>query len=114
VVLIVPSGFMANEPPLAVFACPVSVEAETAPSTIAVVAGDPADEPEAPASAVVDVWTPLAQPPPPLTWMRSFQFACAGSQTSMPMPADVDGASAGPPMARRPMREGRCSRQHLF
>ena len=65
-VLMLPSGFIAKEPPLAVLAWPVSVLAETAPSTIAVVAGGPAVPPDVPASAVKEVCTPPAQPPPPL------------------------------------------------
>src|SRR4051812_23312232 len=92
----VPSGFMANEPLPIVW--PVSVTADTAPSTPATVAADkPALDAPVPASAVVDVTAvPPAHPPPPSTCTRLFQFACAGSQTSMPMPGDVDGASAGP------------------
>ena len=52
--------------------------------------------PPAPASKVMLVCTPPAQPPPPMAWMRLFQLARAGSQTSMPMPADVEGNPSGP------------------
>src|SRR5262245_56165553 len=96
-VLIVPSGFIANEP-LPVLGWPVSVEADTAPSIVDAIigldVGPPA--PPAPASRVVSAWTPPAQPPPPITWMRRFQFAGDGNQTSIPMPGDVDGNPAGP------------------
>ena len=36
------------------------------------------------------------KPPSANAWMRWFQLAFDGSQASMPMPADVDGAPAGP------------------
>ena len=36
------------------------------------------------------------QPPLPYARMRSFQLAVVGSQISMPMPAEVDGAPAVP------------------
>src|SRR5436309_14495668 len=90
-VLMLPSGFIANDPPPGPL-CPVSVFAETAPSTVAMKEGlgvvPPA--PPAPASTVNDVWLPPAQPPPPATWMRRFQFSRVGSQISMPIPGDVD------------------------
>src|ERR1051325_1874263 len=89
-VLMLPSGFMANDPPRGgggtpTSLCPVSVFAETAPSTVAMKDGVgvvvPAPVPllGAPASSVKDVWLPPAQPPPPATWMRWFQFAGVGS-----------------------------------
>ena len=96
-VLIVPSGFIANEPePVAL--CPVSVDAETAPSIVEAILGDEVapPAPPAPASRVMFVCTPPAQPPPPIAWIRLFQLARAGSQTSMPMPAEVEGKPAGP------------------
>src|SRR2546423_27729 len=96
-VLMVPSGFIANEP-VPVLGWPVSVEADTAPSIVDAIlgldVGPPA--PPAPASRVVSAWTPPAQPPPPITWMRWFQFAGDGSQTSMPIPGDVEARPAGP------------------
>src|SRR5437763_1947893 len=107
-VLMLPSGSMANEPPrdgggTPTSLCPVSVFAETAPSTVAMNAGVGVVVPApvvpkagAPASTVGFVWLPPAQPPPPATWMRRFQFAGVGSQISMPIPGDVDGAPAGP------------------
>lgn len=75
---------------------PVSVTAETAPSTMAVVAAEPELPLPMPSSAVVEPALPPTQPPPPFTWMRSFQLSGLGSHTSMPMPGDVEGASAGP------------------
>ncbi len=45
---------------------------------------------------VKSVWLLPAQPPLPQARMRSFQLAAVGSHTSMPMPAEVDGAPAGP------------------
>src|ERR1041384_5755802 len=96
-VLIVPSGFIANDPEPSEL-CPVSVDAETAPSMVDATIGDEVGPaaPPAPASTVMLVCTPPAQPPPPITWMRLFQLAGDGSHTSMPMPADVDGSPAGP------------------
>ena len=89
VLLMVPSGFIANEPP-ADEAWPVSVVEETAPSL-----------PATPAASVLAMAlalpaAPPCQPPPPSAWTREFQAAFAGSQTSMPMPGEVEGASAGP------------------
>src|SRR5216684_1549806 len=102
-VLIVPSGFIANEPPPAVSACPVSVDADTAPSVSAITtvltaaAGKSAASGlGSPAMAVVDPCTPPAQPRPPTTCTRLFQLAGLGSHTSIPMPGEVDGAPAGP------------------
>src|SRR6185503_15654136 len=95
-VLIVPSGLIANDPlPIT---WPVSVNAETAPSTVATAAAvSPALPPPVPASSVSDVTAaPPAQPPPPSACTRPFQFSTDGSQTSIPMPADVEGAPAGP------------------
>src|SRR5260221_13079229 len=90
-VLMVPSEFIRK---LALpFTCPVSVVAETAPSVPATSHGL---TPNPPAKAVKDVCTPPAHPAPPNTWRRAFHAAFAGSQTSMPMPAVVDGALAGP------------------
>src|SRR5512141_3113739 len=94
-VLIVPSGFIANEPLEIV--CPVSVTALAAPSIPDVAAADkPALLAPVPASAVIEPALPPAQPPPPSTWTRRFHFDVDGSQTLRPMPADVDGAPAGP------------------
>src|SRR6185369_6477262 len=95
-VLMLPSGFIANEPLPMVW--PVSVTADTAPSTPATAAADrPALAAPVPANAVVEVTAvPPAQPPPPSTCTRLFQLAAEGSQISMPMPGDVDGALAGP------------------
>src|SRR5690242_4389420 len=93
--LMVPSGGIANDPPFAVLAWARTVLAQTAPSTMAVDAGEPVVPGPTPASVVSDVWTPPAQPPPPFTWMRRFHLASLGSQTSMPMPANVEGASDG-------------------
>jgi len=63
-----PSGFIANDPPPGPL-CPVSVFAETAPSTVAMNegAGVVLPAPPAPASNVNEVWLPPAQPPPPAT-----------------------------------------------
>jgi len=63
-----PSGFIANDPPPGPL-CPVSVFAETAPSTVAMNegAGVVLPAPPAPASTVRFVWLPPAQPPPPVT-----------------------------------------------
>src|SRR5213075_1090476 len=47
-------------------------------------------------STVNEVWLPPAQPPPPETWMRWFQLSRDGSQSSMPIPGEVDGAPTGP------------------
>src|SRR3982751_2546334 len=95
-VLMLPSGFIANEPLPMVW--PVSVTADTAPSTPATVAAErPALDAPVPANVVVDVTAvPPAQPPPPSACTRLFQFAAEGSQISMPIPAEVDGAAAGP------------------
>src|SRR5262245_49704754 len=84
-----PSGFSANVPLLTVW--PVSVCALTAPSLPATAAAA-----LAPIAVSELMAVPPAQPPPPSTWTRRFQFAAVGNQTSMPMPAEVDGASAGP------------------
>ena len=67
-VLMLPSGFIANDPPPGPL-CPVSVFAETAPSTVAMNegAGVVLPAPPAPASTVRFVWLPPAQPPPPVT-----------------------------------------------
>src|SRR3954452_7490693 len=45
---------------------------------------------------VVSAWNPPAQPPLPYERMIPFQLVGAGSQTSIPMPADVDGAAGLP------------------
>src|SRR5215470_16323901 len=84
----VPSGFMANDPPPA--ACPVSVVPTTDPSVPAVT--PPAGLP----ICIVESCAPPAHPPPPRLWIRLFQLAAVGSQISNPMPAEVDGAPAGP------------------
>jgi hypothetical protein len=43
---------------------------------------------------VVDACVPPAQPPPPRLWILLFQAVVAGSHTSMPMPAELEGALA--------------------
>ena len=67
-VLIVPSGLIKNEPE-PVELCPVSVDADTAPSIVEAIIGDEVGPPAppAPASRVVLVCTPPAKPPPPIT-----------------------------------------------
>ena len=38
----------------------------------------------------------IGEPKPPMLCTRPFQVSGGGSQISMPMPGDVEGASAGP------------------
>ena len=49
-----------------------------------------------PPMRVVSAWNPPAQPPLPYERMIPFQFVGVGSQTSIPMPGDVDGAAGSP------------------
>src|SRR3954470_13209959 len=73
---------------------PVSVSDDTAPSPPATPAGS--QRPGMLAIAVAEPAVPPIQPPPPTACTRLFQLALAGNQISMPMPAEVDGAPAGP------------------
>src|SRR5205085_4345211 len=69
----------------------------TAPSTPAMVGGVPTEATDvADAMMVAASWLPPCQPPPPIACTRLFQLADVGSHTSMPIPAEVDGAPAGP------------------
>ena len=49
-----------------------------------------------PPMLVGSAWNPPAQPPLPYERMIPFQFVGVGSQTSIPMPGDVDGAVGSP------------------
>src|SRR5450432_4537376 len=77
--------------------CPVSVAEVAKPSVARITANGGGPPSGIDPIAVSDVNSgPPCQAPPPMAWYRSFQLAGVGNQTSMPMPADVDGASAGP------------------
>src|SRR3954447_7987400 len=82
--------------PLPTFGLPPSVVADTAPSAVAITEVPEPAGAGMPSNALVDPSTPPAQPPLPRAWMRLFQFIALGSQISMPIPGEVDGAPTGP------------------
>src|ERR1700754_65962 len=87
----VPSGFIAKLPSTLLVMCPASVPALTALSVSA--------KPNASAVPIsVNELTDGSpeKPPDPLNSSVPFQTAFSGSQTSTPIPADVEGAPAGP------------------
>src|SRR5581483_6375075 len=96
--LIVPSGFIANDPVPAGSACPPSLTALTAPSFIAMPQVTPVRNGAVPVVIRV-VFPMMALPPNPpkvTLWMRPFHFAGDGSQISTWIPEDVERAPAGP------------------
>src|SRR5947208_10022711 len=81
VLLIVPSGFIANDPVPAGSACPPSLTALTAPSFMAMPHVTPVKYGAVPV-VISDVFPMMALPPNPprvMLWMRLFQFAGDGS-----------------------------------
>ena len=95
-VLIVPSGFIANEPEPAAL-CPVSVDAETAPSIVEAILGDEVAAGAAGAGQQCAVFVHAARPAATADHVDApVPVGARGSQTSMPMPAEVEGSPAGP------------------